>query len=60
METIKLNNGLTCPAIGIGTFMLAPAEAQNSVRETLKDQRQARNPVRKASLRAAVFRFDLL
>ena len=21
METIKLNNGLTCPVIGIGTFM---------------------------------------
>ena len=36
METIKLNNGLTCPVIGIGTFMLAPADAQNSVREALK------------------------
>ena len=36
METIQLNNGLTCPVIGIGTFMLSPADAQNSVREALK------------------------
>lgn len=36
METVKLNNGITCPVIGIGTFMLAPADAQNSVREALK------------------------
>ena len=36
METIKLNNGLECPVIGIGTFMLAPADAQNSVWEALK------------------------
>ena len=36
METIRLNNGLTCPVVGIGTFMLAPADAQNSVREALK------------------------
>lgn len=36
METIKLNNGVTCPVIGIGTFMLAPRDAQNSVREALK------------------------
>ncbi len=36
METIGLNNGLTCPVIGIGTFMLSPADAQNSVREALK------------------------
>ena len=36
METIKLNNGITCPVIGIGTFMLAPKDAQNSVREALK------------------------
>ena len=36
MENIILNNGLTCPAIGIGTFMLSPAEAQASVREALK------------------------
>ncbi len=36
MESIRLNNGLTCPAVGIGTFMLAPADAQRSVREALK------------------------
>ena len=36
METMKLNNGLTCPVIGIGTYQLAPADAQNSVREALK------------------------
>ena len=36
MEKIQLNNGLECPVIGIGTFMLAPADAQNSVREALK------------------------
>ena len=36
MEQIVLNNGVTCPVIGIGTFMLAPADAENSVREALK------------------------
>ena len=36
MESIKLNNGLECPMIGIGTFMLSPADARNSVREALK------------------------
>ena len=36
METITLNNGVTCPVVGIGTFMLSPAEAQVSVREALK------------------------
>ena len=36
METITLNNKLKCPVIGIGTFMLSPAEAENSVREALK------------------------
>jgi len=36
MEKIVLNNKLECPVIGIGTFMLAPADAQNSVREALK------------------------
>ena len=35
-EMMTLNNGLSCPAIGIGTFMLSPAEAENSVREALK------------------------
>ena len=36
METITLNNKLECPVVGIGTFMLSPAEAENSVREALK------------------------
>ena len=36
METIKLNNGIECPVIGIGTFMFKPSDAQNSVREALK------------------------
>ncbi|MBO5555505.1 MAG: aldo/keto reductase, partial [Solobacterium sp.] len=36
METIKLNNGLVCPVIGLGTFMLSPADAENSTREALK------------------------
>ena len=31
-----LNNRLECPVIGIGTFMLSPAEAETSVREALK------------------------
>ena len=35
METVVLNNGTKCPVIGIGTFMLAPADAENSVREAL-------------------------
>ena len=33
MEQITLNNKLECPVVGIGTFMLSPAEAENSVRE---------------------------
>ena len=36
MEYMELNNGLKCPVIGIGTFMLTPAEAESSVREALK------------------------
>ena len=36
METIRLNNNLECPVVGIGTFMLSPADAENSVREALK------------------------
>ena len=35
-ETIVLNNKLQCPVIGIGTFLLSPADAENSVREALK------------------------
>ena len=36
MENITLNNGNTCPVVGIGTFMLSPADAENSVREALR------------------------
>ena len=36
MEKVKLNNNIECPVIGIGTFMLSPEEAENSVREALK------------------------
>ena len=36
MDYITLNNGNKCPVIGIGTFMLAPKDAENSVREALK------------------------
>ena len=36
LQTIKLNNGIDCPVIGLGTFMLSPADAQNSTREALK------------------------
>ena len=36
MEYLTLNNGNKCPAVGIGTFMLSPKDAENSVREALK------------------------
>ena len=36
MEKTVLNNGIECPLIGIGTFMLKPEDAENSVREALK------------------------
>ena len=36
MEYITLNNGIKCPVVGIGTFMLSPGDAENSVREALK------------------------
>ena len=36
MENVILNNQKQCPVIGIGTFMLTPADAENSVREALK------------------------
>ena len=35
MEKIKLNNGIDCPVEGIGTYMLSPVDAENSVREAL-------------------------
>ena len=36
MQKVKLNNGIECPVIGIGTFMISPADAEVSVREALK------------------------
>ena len=36
MEYMTLNNGIKCPVVGIGTFMLSPQDAENSVREALK------------------------
>ncbi len=36
MEKVKLNNNIECPAIGIGTFMISPVDAEVSVREALK------------------------
>ena len=36
MEHAILNNNVKCPLLGIGTYMLSPAEAENSVREALK------------------------
>ena len=36
MIKLTLNNGIECPAVGIGTFMLSPTDAENSVREALK------------------------
>lgn len=36
MEYVTLNNGSKCPVIGLGTFMISPADAEISVREALK------------------------
>ncbi len=36
MEFVTMNNNKKCPVIGIGTFMLSPEDAQNSVKEALK------------------------
>ena len=36
MEYMTLNNGIKCPVVGIGTFMLSPQDAENSVREALQ------------------------
>ena len=36
MKEFKLNNGITMSSVGIGTFLLEPKDAQNSVREALK------------------------
>lgn len=37
MEKFKLNNGIEIPNLGIGTFMLTPEQAENSVYHALKD-----------------------
>lgn len=36
MKEVKLNNGIVMPNLGIGTFLLEPQDAENSVREALK------------------------
>jgi diketogulonate reductase-like aldo/keto reductase len=36
MKEILLNNGIKMPNIGIGTYLLEPTDAKNSVREALK------------------------
>ena len=33
---MKLNNGIEMPPVGIGTFLLSPQDAENSVKEALK------------------------
>ena len=35
MEYLVLNNKVECPVVGIGTYLLTPKEAENSVREAL-------------------------
>ncbi len=37
MKEFKLNNGVMIPALGIGTFLLSPAEAEASVTSALED-----------------------
>jgi len=36
MKSFTLNNGVQMPSVGIGTFLLEPNDAQNSVEEALK------------------------
>lgn len=36
MKTMKLNNGVEMPVVGIGTFMLSPDQAEESVYNALK------------------------
>lgn len=36
MEYITLNNGVAVPVLGIGTFMISPADTENSVYQALK------------------------
>lgn len=37
MEYVTLNNGVKMPVVGIGTFLLTPDEAENSVAHALED-----------------------
>ena len=37
MEYIELNNGIKMPMLGLGTYLLTPDEAENSVEVTLKN-----------------------
>ena len=37
MEYVTLNNGIKMPMAGIGTFLLSPDEAENSVLSALKE-----------------------
>ena len=36
MEYVKLNNGVKMPELGLGTFLLSPADAENAVYNALK------------------------
>lgn len=36
MENVKLNNGVEMPKLGIGTFLLTPDQAEESVYTALK------------------------
>ena len=36
MEFMRLNNGNTAPLLGIGTYMIRPADAEKAVREAIK------------------------
>lgn len=37
MRNLKLNNGIEMPNLGIGTFLLSPEQAENSVYNAIKD-----------------------
>ena len=43
MQTIKLNNEITCPVIGLGTFMLSPKDAQKSPPNCYHEKNQSLN-----------------
>ncbi|MBR2283204.1 MAG: hypothetical protein IJ874_02130 [Ruminococcus sp.] len=36
METIRLSNGVAVPVLGIGTFMITPADTENAVYSAIK------------------------